>query len=62
MPAEAPRVFISYSHDTEAHRDKVLAFADRLCRDDGIDVSLDQYLPFAVRRLDWELRPANPRG
>src|SRR4051812_28816970 len=45
MPTEAPRVFISYSHDSPAHRDKVLAFADRL-RADGIDASLDQYVPF----------------
>src|SRR3954454_21477014 len=45
MPQEAPRVFLSYSHDSPAHRDKVLAFADRL-RADGIDVALDQYVPF----------------
>ena len=35
MPEEAPRVFISYSHDSQAHRDKVLAFADRLRRETG---------------------------
>jgi SEFIR domain-containing protein len=45
MPEEAPRVFISYSHDTEAHRDKVLAFADRL-RDEGIGTELDRYEQF----------------
>jgi hypothetical protein len=43
MPPEAPtRVFISYSHDSQAHADEVLALANRL-RDGGIDCSLDQY-------------------
>jgi hypothetical protein len=38
-----PVVFISYSHDSEAHRDRVLALAQRL-RIDGIDVRLDRYV------------------
>jgi hypothetical protein len=38
-----PRVFISYSHDSPAHRDRVLELAERLRRD-GIDVTLDQYI------------------
>lgn len=37
-----PRVFISYSHDSSEHKDRVLAFADRL-REDGVDATLDQY-------------------
>ncbi len=37
------RVFISYSHDSLGHADRVLALADRL-RQDGIDSILDQYL------------------
>ena len=41
--ADAPRVFISYSHDSEDHADRVLALADALC-DDGIDVILDWYV------------------
>ena len=41
MP-DAPRVFISYSHDDAAHEDSVLALADRL-RADGIDAEIDQY-------------------
>jgi len=36
-------VFVSYSHDSEAHAQRVLALADRL-REDGIDVRLDQYV------------------
>ncbi len=36
-------VFISYSHDSEAHRDKALALSERL-RDDGINTILDQYV------------------
>lgn len=38
-----PRVFISYSHDSEVHKDRVLALSDRL-RSDGIDCRIDQYL------------------
>jgi hypothetical protein len=37
------RVFISYSHDSDAHRDRVLALADRL-RAEGLDATLDQYV------------------
>lgn len=36
------KVFVSYSHDSPEHRDRVLALADRL-RTDGIDAVLDQY-------------------
>lgn len=39
-----PRVFISYSHDSEAHRDVVLGLANRL-RNDGIESWIDQYVP-----------------
>jgi hypothetical protein len=39
-----PKVFVSYSHDSEAHEQRVLALADRL-RADGIDARLDQYVP-----------------
>jgi hypothetical protein len=45
MSEAVPVVFISYSHDSPGHRDKVLAFADRL-RADGIDAQLDQYTQF----------------
>jgi SEFIR domain len=37
-----PKVFISYSHDSQSHNDRVLALADRL-REDGIDCNIDQY-------------------
>jgi hypothetical protein len=40
---EAPQVFISYSHDSAEHRDRVLQLADRL-RADGIDAMIDQYV------------------
>ncbi|MGE0129980.1 MAG: SUMF1/EgtB/PvdO family nonheme iron enzyme [Blastocatellales bacterium] len=39
-----PKVFISYSHDSHEHLDRVLALADRL-RAEGIDCNLDQYEP-----------------
>lgn len=37
-----PKVFISYSHDTEAHKDWVLALSTRLVAN-GVDVMLDQW-------------------
>jgi hypothetical protein len=39
---QTPRVFISYSHDSEAHKARVLELADRL-RGDGVDAMLDRY-------------------
>ena len=36
------KVFISYSHDSPEHADRVLALSDRL-RGDGIDCIIDQY-------------------
>ena len=38
------KVFISYSHDSDAHRERVLDLSDRL-RTDGIDCDIDQYNP-----------------
>jgi hypothetical protein len=37
-----PKVFISYSHDSREHNDRVLALADRLRRE-GVDCNIDQY-------------------
>ncbi len=42
MGSDHPRVFISYSHDSPEHMDRVLALADRL-RSEGVDAQLDQY-------------------
>jgi len=36
------KVFISYSHDSDEHREQVLRLSARL-REDGIDTVLDQY-------------------
>ena len=41
---EGPKVFISYSHDSEEHRARVRALADRL-RADGVDCTIDLYEP-----------------
>ena len=41
MP-KAPRLFISYSHDDQAHKDWVLNLATRLVNN-GVDVILDQW-------------------
>jgi hypothetical protein len=60
--AVAPKVFISYSHDSPQHSDWVLALAQQLRRD-GIDASLDQF--HQVELLHWpswceqQLRPEN---
>jgi len=54
-------VFISYSHDSPEHRQRVLALSERL-RHDGIDADLDQYVEgsppekwprWMLDRLDW---------
>ena len=37
------KVFISYSHDSQPHRDFVRGMADRLCND-GLDCEIDQYI------------------
>jgi peptidoglycan hydrolase-like protein with peptidoglycan-binding domain len=41
--AAAPRVFISYSHDSDQHMERVLVLADRL-RSDGVEAIIDQYV------------------
>jgi hypothetical protein len=38
-----PQVFISYSHDSANHEERVLALAERL-RKDGVDAQIDQYV------------------
>jgi len=39
-----PRVFISYSHEPEHHRETVVKLANRL-RDDGFESWIDRYIP-----------------
>ncbi len=50
-PGDHPKVFVSYTHDSEEHREAVLAFADFLVRQ-GIDVVLDRWA--ADHRRDWQ--------
>jgi SEFIR domain len=61
MAPSAPRVFISYSHDSTEHAEVVLALAQRL-RQDGVDAWIDQYengTPeegwprWMLNRLEW---------
>ena len=40
--AQTIKVFISYTHDSQEHMDRVLALSNRLC-EDGIDCHIDQY-------------------
>ncbi|MFN4327648.1 MAG: toll/interleukin-1 receptor domain-containing protein [Limnobacter sp.] len=42
MTTPSPKVFLSYSHDSEPHKDWVLALATRLVAN-GVDVILDQW-------------------
>ena len=42
MEEKNPKVFISYSHDSKEHQDRVLDLSNKL-RSEGIDCSLDQY-------------------
>ena len=42
MTTFAPKVFVSYSHDSDQHKDWVLALATRLVAN-GVDVVLDQW-------------------
>jgi hypothetical protein len=57
-----PKVFISYSHDSLAHADRVRELSDRL-RADGIDCTIDQYevLPPGgwPRWMDKQIRDAD---
>jgi hypothetical protein len=52
-----PKVFVSYSHDSRAHADRVLALADDL-RADGIEAILDQYEEFGPAEgwVRWMMR------
>jgi SEFIR domain len=61
MTPSPPRVFISYSHDSPEHAERVLALAQRL-REDGVDAWIDRYengTPeegwprWMLNRLDW---------
>lgn len=60
--ATAPKVFVSYSHDSPEHGEHVLALADRL-RSDGIDCILDQYEESPAegfpRWMDRQIRAAD---
>lgn len=38
-----PKIFISYSHDSQEHRERVLGLAERL-RTDGYEAMIDQYV------------------
>lgn len=62
-PAPKPlRVFISYSHESEEHRARVLALAQQL-RADGVDAWIDRFVPPPAegwsRWMDAELRAAD---
>jgi WD40 repeat protein len=43
MPSQPAKVFISYSHDSSEHKERVLALAERL-REDGVEARIDRYV------------------
>lgn len=45
-------VFISYTHDSQTHKDRVLRFANKL-RDGGVDAMIDQYEPNPPSWINW---------
>ena len=49
-----PRVFISYTHDDEKHKERVLALAERLTNE-GIDCHLDRYYETPPPAEGWPL-------
>lgn len=70
MRTTAPKVFISYSHDSRKHADRVLALSTRL-REHGIETILDQYeesplqgwprwMEHAIRQSDFVLMICTP--
>ncbi|HEX9732715.1 MAG TPA: SEFIR domain-containing protein [Thermoanaerobaculia bacterium] len=67
MPANAQpkplRVFVSYSHDSAEHAERVLALADRLRRD-GLDVEQWTRRAVAVAKVSeiWESATPRPEG
>ena len=54
MPTHNPKVFISYSHDSAEHRERILAFAKRL-RDEGIDCRIDREYEDEPPAKGWPL-------
>lgn len=48
---EAPRVFVTYAHESWAHKEQVREFATFLRSEIGLDVHLDQW--YDARRHDW---------
>jgi SEFIR domain len=48
MASDAPKVFISHSHDSPEHTSRVRALADRL-RADGVESWIDQYVQDPMR-------------
>lgn len=56
-----PKIFVSYSHDGETHRNRILGLAERL-RTDGFETMIDQYVEgtppqgwprWMLNQIDW---------
>lgn len=55
------KVFISYSHDSDAHRERVLGLSERL-RNDGIETTLDRYVERGSPAEGWPRWMLNALG
>ncbi|MBB5958000.1 hypothetical protein FHS29_004608 [Saccharothrix tamanrassetensis] len=51
--SEAPRVFVSYAHDSEEHKELVLRFVTFLRVEAGVDAHFDRW--YEGKRQDWSL-------
>jgi hypothetical protein len=62
MVSNPPKVLISYSHDSQEHKDRVLRLSNRL-REEGIDCTIDQYLLVPdeswPRRMEKQIRESD---
>src|SRR5262249_27248285 len=52
LSEKRPVVFISYSHDSNVHREKVLGLSERL-RADGVETILDRYVQRGAPPEGW---------
>ena len=50
---DSPRVFVSYSHDSETHRELVRQFSTFLREEAGVDAHLDRW--YDDGRRDWSV-------
>lgn len=53
MSKTLPSVFISYAHDDEKHKQRVLEFSDKLITEGGLDCWIDRYVEGSSPERGW---------